>query len=557
MTIETTLNRISYAGDGVTTIFSIPFKFLANADLVAILRDADDVETTLVLNTNYTVTGALVATGGTLTMIVAPASGEFLTIYNDPVATQGVDYVQNQSTPAETSEQALDRLTILSQRTKDLILRAARLTDGYAETFDMTLPFTPDTSGLFLKVNADNDGFDFAEAELTGITVPSGTGMLTKTNPTTIALRTITAGDGDLLVTNGNGVAGNPTITVPASYHLKNYAKNAQFKFFQQQDPTTLTSSTDGLYGPDHWIVLSSGTSGQTARVSDATTATLQSCQVRQINAAASRFGIAQPIAQEDCHELRGQQVTFGFKAKTDTTEVTTLRAGIVEWTGTADTITKDIVGTWGATPTLIANAAFVNTPSDLTVGTSFTDFAITATLGSTFNNLFLFIWAPNTEAQNDDFYVKEVQLVKGAKARTWQDIAKTKTEQLFEVEHYFQKNIALDTSPLTALAGTAINNYSSDYTDSTSVYSIAVSFSQRLFKTPTLYMVKDGVGNGNAGSPKLSARISGAWIDNIVGALSGASVTNMTLSYSNASLPNANGAGVLTAFIYAVDARL
>ena len=73
-----------------------------------------------------------------------------------------------------------------------------------------------------------------------------------------------------------------------------------------------------------------------------------------------------------------------------------------MEWTGTADSVTSDIVSSWAATPTLIANAAYSNTPSDLALGASYQQYSFTVTLGQNFTNLILFFWTPEQEAQND-----------------------------------------------------------------------------------------------------------------------------------------------------------
>lgn len=174
MAIETTANRVSYAGNGVTTGFSFPYKFLANADLVVISRDnLTGVETVKTLTTHYTVSGAGGDSGGTVTMLVAPAAGTTLVIYNDPAATQGVDLAENDSLPAEIVEGAFDRLTILVQRLKDRVSRTIGLSDGFSLTFDPTLPSDLDAAGGKLpRINDAGTGFapaaDWPDA--TGVT---------------------------------------------------------------------------------------------------------------------------------------------------------------------------------------------------------------------------------------------------------------------------------------------------------------------------------------------------------------------------------------------------
>ena len=84
MAISSTANRSSTAGDGSATAFTFPYLFFAADDLKVILVvDSTGVETTKTLTTHYTVTGAGVAAGGTVTMGSAPASGETLVIIRE------------------------------------------------------------------------------------------------------------------------------------------------------------------------------------------------------------------------------------------------------------------------------------------------------------------------------------------------------------------------------------------------------------------------------------------------------------------------------------------
>jgi len=159
MTISSVLNRASYSGNGVTTAFSFPYKFLQNADLVVIERvTATGVETVKTITTDYTVTGAGESGGGTVTMLVAPASGKTLTIYRDPSPVQGLDLVENDPLPADDLEESLDLLTMLAQRLSDLSDRTVRLSDGFTATFDTTLP-SDLTANTVVVINEDGDGF--------------------------------------------------------------------------------------------------------------------------------------------------------------------------------------------------------------------------------------------------------------------------------------------------------------------------------------------------------------------------------------------------------------
>lgn len=234
----------------------------------------------------------------------------------------------------------------------------------------------------------------------------------------------------------------------------RNYAHNAQFRYWQEQVPATLTNRQDDEYGPDRWYILNSGgaVNSQVARTSEGSGAfrTEHACQVRQADSTARQVGLCQIIESTNCLSLRGKEVTMSMVLRTDGTEIEDLRFGIVEWTGTADSVTSDIVSTWAATPTLIANASFVNTPGDLTVTSSFAKQEVTVTLGTTFNNLLLFVWTPNTEAQNDDFYIKEVTLVMGDASPDFALIGKTAAEDYQEISRYYRKSYDIEVAPAT-----------------------------------------------------------------------------------------------------------
>jgi len=160
MTLATTINRISYTGNGVTTAFAFPYRFLANADLIVIVRTtATGVEVTKTLTTHYTVSGAGAQAGGTVTMLTAPTALESITIIREPANTQEADFVENDPLPAETLETQLDRAFMAIQRLADKLARSAILTDGNTVAFDPTLPalIVPDTALVF---NPTGDGFE-------------------------------------------------------------------------------------------------------------------------------------------------------------------------------------------------------------------------------------------------------------------------------------------------------------------------------------------------------------------------------------------------------------
>lgn len=134
MTISSTVNRLAYTGNGSTTAFSVSFKFIDPEDLVLYVDDAIQV-----LDTDYTVSGGAGSTG-TVTFSTAPVSAERITILRDPAVLQETDYSENDNFPAETHERALDRLTMIAQRNRDLLDRSLTLSDSAPVGVSTALP---------------------------------------------------------------------------------------------------------------------------------------------------------------------------------------------------------------------------------------------------------------------------------------------------------------------------------------------------------------------------------------------------------------------------------
>lgn len=154
MTVASATNRVQYAGDGVVVAFPTTFKFTLNADIKVVLLDALGVETTQTETTHYTLTGAGVDAGGTVTMITAPASGETLTITRDVAITQGTDYVTNDPFPAEVHEAALDKLTYINQDQQEILDRSLVLKES-DESAVMELPLKATRANKYLAFDVN------------------------------------------------------------------------------------------------------------------------------------------------------------------------------------------------------------------------------------------------------------------------------------------------------------------------------------------------------------------------------------------------------------------
>jgi hypothetical protein len=128
MTVQTTTLRADYTGNGSTTAFTVPFYFLDNTHIVVYRTQiSTGAVSTLALTTDYTVTGAGVGIGGTITCVVAPTSDQKISILRNVPFTQLTHYVDNDPFPAASHEKALDQLTMEAQQLQEAIARAVTL----------------------------------------------------------------------------------------------------------------------------------------------------------------------------------------------------------------------------------------------------------------------------------------------------------------------------------------------------------------------------------------------------------------------------------------------
>lgn len=129
MTVTNATSRGDYNCNGSTQAFSIPFQFFLNTEVQVIKTDttvSPAVVTTLALTTDYTVSGGAGSTGTFTTVATFPTGIKLSVLPNLPF-TQQAHYVPNDPFPAETHEQALDRLDMQDIQLNEKLGRAAVL----------------------------------------------------------------------------------------------------------------------------------------------------------------------------------------------------------------------------------------------------------------------------------------------------------------------------------------------------------------------------------------------------------------------------------------------
>lgn len=146
---------INYTANGVTTVFATSFRFLEDEHLLVSVVE-DGVETIMELTTDFTVSGAGDSSGD-VTFLVAPANGAIVKILRDIPLTQLVDYINTDDFPADSHENALDKLTMICQQLKyqqDVLL--GEIAGGTFRIRNGKIQIKNDDTGLYHNLGIQN-----------------------------------------------------------------------------------------------------------------------------------------------------------------------------------------------------------------------------------------------------------------------------------------------------------------------------------------------------------------------------------------------------------------
>lgn len=146
MTVESIINKSGpYAGAGSLGPYPVDFRFLDQTHLRVIKTSTISIDADLILTTDYTVAGVGAPTGS-VTLTAPLVTGEKLTIVRDVPLTQEADYVQNDAFPAQSHEDALDKVTMAVQQQQER-LDSALVLPSSVSGVSAQLP-TPIPNGL-------------------------------------------------------------------------------------------------------------------------------------------------------------------------------------------------------------------------------------------------------------------------------------------------------------------------------------------------------------------------------------------------------------------------
>lgn len=247
MTISSDINRVSLAGNGVTTDIPFPYSVLAATDLYVVETIvATGVQATKALTTDYTIVGTPDAgghypSGCTVRANSAWATGRTWTVINDPDLTQLVDPTEGDNLPVNDHiERPLDRLTVVCQRLKSLVTRTLRQPDGDVADIG-AMPSKVARANTVLGFDANGDPMAAAAS------VPASVYMASVLDDTSaLAARTTLNAEKATYVGNAGGTVNAIELTSPEP--ITGYVAGQRFVFKPSGTNTAnVTVAVDGL----------------------------------------------------------------------------------------------------------------------------------------------------------------------------------------------------------------------------------------------------------------------------------------------------------------------
>jgi len=231
MTVESSISRIQYAGNDSATAFAVPWQFLDDGHVAAVLTSGGE-DTVLTLGVDYSLTGAGETGGGTLTFPLSGdplATGQALTIHSSIPLTQEKAWSNTDSIDVTEIEKADDKLTrICRQLSEELgrclkypVSEAAPDTDigSVLTARDLTLAARDQAVAAASNAEAwaagvnmpaiesgDGDKALFAKADETGLEYKAPADARAALGLGTAAVADTGAGQGDVPVLDANGL---------------------------------------------------------------------------------------------------------------------------------------------------------------------------------------------------------------------------------------------------------------------------------------------------------------------------------------------------------------
>lgn len=256
----------------------------------------------------------------------------------------------------------------------------------------------------------------------------------------------------------GSGGSGTATI---------NLLLNGGGNWFQRTTPTTATTVADDNFGPDRWNVVSQSASFQVSRDSTVRTDnTKYSMKLTNNTGVQSGVGIVQFLENTETRPLLGRTVVCGGKiALSDTINPGGAQVELLGWSGTADSVTSDVVSNW-TTDTRATGWSVIASASTDSDG-EFQELAITPTAVPTwYSNLAVFFKTTAYDgfstgmANGESYWVTEAGLYIKSDSGLPNWTQRPLEDELNACQRYYEKSGPVDLAPAASMGTSGAMGY-------------------------------------------------------------------------------------------------
>jgi len=189
-----------------------------------------------------------------------------------------------------------------------------------------------------------------------------------------------------------------------------------------QLNQRSATSNSDDTYCLDRWFVLTESGAVAATQLTNPEAGAPYGLRLTQSQASAQRMGVAQIVEANRSFDLRGIVTTLAGRVRCSA--AADIRYAVLEWTGSADSVTSDVVLDW-TSASFNAGGFFLSSNLNVLATGEVTCAAATwrsldalnATPGASANNIIVMIWTEAQAAQNVTLDLNRMQCEPGAVA--------------------------------------------------------------------------------------------------------------------------------------------
>jgi len=303
-------------------------------------------------------------------------------------------------------------------------------------------------------------------------------------------------------------------------FALRNLLENSSFEIYQRlaESQSMVGSGIDGAMIADGWYVLASGAGPANVLCGPKATGGLGTVLTNN-DTTTQKLGIGQCLWGTDTLPLIGSVVRVGMQVKVTAT-TGTVRCALLEWTGTKDAATRDVVNNWSSTTYTTGNffkstSFTLNGITSVAISSSSTWYnldLVSGAISSSANNLILFIWydqdiSTSLDKNTEGLFIRKPVMVQGSAPASW--VYPQYASELQKMQRRFCKTFQSGTTPSNNAGFEGC--LSAQSVGSTLDPEINWRFPVRMGKTPTVTLYNPDSGTAGQWDEAGSAALANA----------------------------------------------